>query len=384
LVVDIIVRGAGAPHAQMSSGPLPLGIARKEQIVSNFGEYLTRSEIWLHGASELADIHTQPQGNPRSISYSTPSMEAVRRLLKSYDLESSMEGMLYHHGVNDTFFLRTPRRQFALKLYQAGWRTRAEVHEEVAAIRHCYAKGVHVAMPIERRDGEYVSSMRAPEGTRWAILFPWATGQEPTYHNAAHAHGFGRLVGQMHAAMTDFTPRGARPNLDLDYLLHAPVKLLKLHLDHLPGVAARLDALYARIESKLRRIGGELTDWGFCHGDVGVHNARFDGDELMLFDFDFCGQGWQVSDLATFRWQARTVGAEDRAWEAFEAGYLHVRPEARDSLQFIDLFMMIKHLWNQAHCLRIRLRNGQVLRINDAFLEDTVIFCEKLEAARGG
>jgi Ser/Thr protein kinase RdoA (MazF antagonist) len=343
---------------------------------------LSRWQDWFRGCGQEVNIRPPHKAHPPFISYSTPSIHAVRRLLKSYDLEDRIDGMLYHHGVNDTFFVRTPSREFALKLYLTGWRTQDEVHEEVAAIRHCGTRGVRVAMPIARRDGQYVSSMRAPEGSRCAVLFPWASGQEPRYTNPEHARSFGRLVGQMHAAMTDFAPRSARQKLDLDYLLHGPVRQLKFHLDRLPAVATRLDGLYARIQSRVSRINGELSAWGFCHGDVGFHNVRLDADDLVLFDFDFCGPGWQISDLATFRWLARVEGNEAQAWNAFRDGYLQIRPAAVDSLQFIDVFMMIKHLWNQAHMIRINVRNGRIVFIDDKFLENTVVFCENLESAR--
>jgi Ser/Thr protein kinase RdoA (MazF antagonist) len=98
----------------------------------------------------------------------------------------------------------------------------------------------------------------------------------------------------------------------------------------------------------------------------------------MLFDFDFCGLGWQVTDVATYRWQARVEGAEQQAWDGFRQGYLEMQNSSTNSLQFVELFMMLKHLWNKAHMIRFYIRHGRMLHINDKFLEDAVSFCEKL------
>lgn len=334
----------------------------------------------LGGHASVTRSSTQQTNAPRLVSYSTPSIHAIRRLLRSYDVDQEVDGMLYHRGVNDTFFLCTRTQQFALKLYHAGWRTHDEVNEEVTATRYCGQNGVNVAMPIERRDGAYVSSMRAPEGTRWAVLFPWAQGDAPSYAEAGHIRQFGRVIGQMHEVMANFPSRSVRPKLNLNYLLRNPVEQIKSRLERLPAIAKRLETLHQRIESRLTRIDTASLPWGFCHGDVYIQNARYDGERLVLFDFDFCGQGWQIFDLATLSWHARRECAGPQAWSNFHAGYLEVRPNAAPSLPAIEVFMMIRHLWNKAHVINYSMKNGRVILINEPFLEDAVAYCEKLEA----
>jgi Ser/Thr protein kinase RdoA (MazF antagonist) len=318
----------------------------------------------------------------RSISYSTLSIQRVKQLFCEYGFEEPVEAALFFRGVSDTYVLSTSKRKFALKMYRVGWRSRDAITAEIAAIQHAASKGVSVAMPIARPDGGWITNVRAPEGARLAILLPWANGEPPRYTNASHATAFGSMVARLHLAGDDFHRYEARPRIDMNWLLRGPIECIKSRLHHLPSVAARLEKLRERIETRLQQVQGNLPDWGFCHGDVWQGNARIDEHTLTLFDFDLFGPGWRGFDLATYRWHARLHGAEEPAWGAFLQGYLRVRPAGADSLPHIDLLMMVRHLWTKAHLINLTSDFG-VAMLTDDFLEDSVLFCEKLAAERG-
>jgi Ser/Thr protein kinase RdoA (MazF antagonist) len=324
-----------------------------------------------------AKIHARRTHRP--ISYSTTSVEKIEHLFTQYPFEGPVEVTFYMLSVSDTYLLTTPASKFFLKVYRAGWRSQEALAQEIAAIEHAHARGVKVAVPIARRDGSWITYIRAPEGIRPAILFPWIKGRAPEYTDPRHAAAFGTAIAQLHLACEDFNRYDARPRFDLDFLFRRPIERIRSRLQELPAVAARLERLAVRLESRLSQVEGRLTDWGFCHGDIWADNARIDGDDLVLFDFDFFGPGWRVSDLAAYRWHARLKGSESIAWEAFSTAYLRVRPSAEQSLQYSDIFVMLRHLWFKAHNINRAFDVGAYL-LTDAFLEDTVSFCEKLEA----
>jgi len=143
-----------------------------------------------------------------------------------------------------------------------------------------------------------------------------------------------------------------------------------------PGLTARLDSIVDRIATQLRCRRDQLRDWGFCHGDFTDGNMRLDKQTLSIFDFDWCGSGWHVFDVATFRWMARLVGAEACSWEPFRKGYLQVRPDAADSLELTSLFVVLRHFWHTATCLQMANYLGAGA-LTDEFFEDFVEFCEQ-------
>jgi Ser/Thr protein kinase RdoA (MazF antagonist) len=166
--------------------------------------------------------------------------------------------------------------------------------------------------------------------------------------------------------------------MDVDYILESPLEWIKPRVNHLPLVTASLDALAGRIAARMTCAKKQLRDWGFCHGDIHADNARINGSDLVLFDFDSCGSGWRLFDLASYRWDARRQGVERLAWEPFIEGYLQVRPRTAESLEFVGLFMILRHLWVTAQWIGLADELG-VGFLSEDFLEDLVPFCEKIE-----
>jgi Ser/Thr protein kinase RdoA (MazF antagonist) len=336
-------------------------------------------EVCLPGAAEPSRriSHSAPP-RPRPIAYSTFSIDGIKQVLRAYDIDEPVEGTIFHRSMSDTYWLSTPQQQFALKIYMNNWRSREAITAELAAIRHAHARGVGVALPVARRDDGFITNVRAPEGQRSAVLFVWANGRPPKYSNSNHAYYFGQLLAKLHLAMEDFQCYTGRPHMDLDYMFRDPVSRIAARLGDLPEIARRFDRLANRIDEQLQREAVTIPDWGFCHGDVHIHNARIDGSRLVLFDFDMFGQGWRISDLATYRWQARRSGAEATAWPAFLEGYREIRPTIEESLRFTQLFMLMKHLWDKARYIAFA-EQFDAVRITEEFLEDAVAFCEQLE-----
>jgi Ser/Thr protein kinase RdoA (MazF antagonist) len=285
--------------------------------------------------------------------------------------------------VSDTYLLSAPDNRYALRIYRSTWRTREAILEELAVLEHLNNKGVAVAMPIPRRDGELITAIHAPEGLRHAVLFHWAGGRAPKYTDPAHAREYGRLLGKLHVAGDDLTLSSLRPCMDADWVLERPLERIRTRLRNMPTVAADLDALSARTRDRLNRASNRLCDWGLCHGDVWTNNARIDGNRLVMLDFDFCGPGWRLFDLASYRWHARLMGVEEAAWKPFIEGYLQVRPAGADSLGFIRLFMILRHLWTTAHFINRGPETG-ALFLPDEDLEKMVPFCEAIELEEHG
>ena len=328
----------------------------------------------------LRSSRARKRTRPLPILYSTLRAESIRGLLlRHYDFDDSLECIFFCRGVSDTYFVSAGAERFALKVFRCNWRSEEAILGELAAIRHVGSKGVDVAMPVPRRDGRWVCSIRAPEGVRKAVLFRWADGRAPKYTDEAQARRYGALLANLHIAGDDLQPTSARPRLDANYLFEAPVAKVLAHVQRKPTIARDLQRLVDRTGERLQRAAPELHDWGFCHGDVWSNNARLDGDRLVLFDFDFCGSGWQIFDLASYRWHARFEKQEDSAWPPFIEGYLQLRPLAARSLQFLGLFIILKQLWTTAHFIG-RLPETGAYFLSDDYLENMVPFCERIEA----
>lgn len=317
---------------------------------------------------------------PGTVIYSTFPSETIKQLVLShYDLDDSVECTFFSRGLNDTYRVSVQDRQFALRFYRSRWRTREAVVGEVRALLHLAGKGVPVAAPVARSDGELVTDVNAPEGPRCAVLFDWVQGDEPAYRNETHARLYGRLAAQLHIASDDLPSNSGRSPLDLNYLLERPLESLRPALKSRPQLAARFDAIVDRVRTRMENAKERLWDWGFCHGDLHFGNAHIDGEQLSLYDFDCCGPGWRVYDLATYRWAARIRQFEGGAWKPFKEAYLEVRPAAADTLELVPLFVILRHIWLQGYHVWNSVEDGVSFQ-NDGYFNYLVTFCEHLES----
>lgn len=112
-----------------------------------------------------------------------------------------------------------------------------------------------------------------------------------------------------------------------------------------PYLTDLAERLVGAVEAAIPRLS-----WGFCHGDLHGGNSLLDGDRLSLFDFEFCGVGFQAYDLAVFRWivEIHTVDRARQLWEAFCHRYSDVRPLPEEDRRASGPFVLVRHVWDLA------------------------------------
>lgn len=312
--------------------------------------------------------------------YSTLATEGMRNLvIEHYQLDDSLECELYARGFSDTYLLSAQEGRFALRVYRSQWRTRSAILAELSALRHLASKGIQVPLPVPRTDDRWITDINAPEGLRPAVLFHWLPGKALEYSSSKHARLYGELLARVHVAGEDLPCSNARPPLDMSCLFEKPLARIRRRSKSLPSVLQALDALVERMVPRIELARTELADWGFCHGDIYSGNALIHGDRLALIDFDCCGPGWRIADLASYRWHARYLGLEETAWEPFLTGYSQIRPAIAASLPFIGLFMMLKHFWVLQHWILFSAESG-ARNVPDDLLEKLIPACERIEA----
>lgn len=291
---------------------------------------------------------------------SVPALLA--KITADYTIDPPIDGHLLQLGLNDTFRLRTRSNRYIARVYRHGWRTRAEILYELEALRHLQARGVGVAAPIGRRDGELVDEVIAPEGMRYLVLFRNAEGEEPRYDEAAgaahagdrrsDAYLYGQSVARVHAATADFTCDHDRFALDLDYLLVQPLAKIQPFLRDRPADWEYLSSFTKSLHQRFEDGPIACLETGFCHGDFQGGNGHIQAcRSLTFFDFDCCGRGWRAYDLAVFRWQVAVNGLPLWVWDAFLAGYREERAIAAIDLAAISYFVAVRQVWIMGlHC----------------------------------
>lgn len=98
----------------------------------------------------------------------------------------------------------------------------------------------------------------------------------------------------------------------------------------------------ALARDRLGRIPRAAPDYGPIHADVLRENVLRTDTGLALIDFDDCGHGYRLHDLATALVQSLDEPHLPRIVAALLAGYRAVRPIPAGAAQDLALFVMLR------------------------------------------
>jgi len=217
-----------------------------------------------------------------------------------------------------------------------------DIRYELALLDHLSRHGVAVSTAVPRADGHPLGWVRAPEGWRAVALFTHAPGRIPDpapLGDAAHTSRIGAALAALHNAGDGFIPAHQRPPRDLTFLLDRPLATFRPLLAHRPAEWAYITGIADEMRASLTALAARGLSRGVVHRDPTSENATVTGDGTVTwYDFDFCGPGWTVQDVAAVYGTIRGCGHGEpqvRLWRAFLEGYRAVRPVTAAELDAI-------------------------------------------------
>ena len=226
----------------------------------------------------------------------------------------------------------------------------ASIRYELDLLTALAGRGVPVAAPIARRDGELLTPLAAVEGVRQLAVFPFARGEVAKPHpfiDAPWSFRVGVALAELHVAGARYTGEPARPPRDLTFYLESPLATIAPYLAAWPERWRALTTLAGTIRHRLAPLVAAI---GFVHGDPFNANASIaDDGQITWYDFDLCGPGWAAMDLAGAYGCTHLpdvpAGEQDRRWQAFLAGYRTVRPIAPVELAAVPALLAANRLF---------------------------------------
>jgi Ser/Thr protein kinase RdoA (MazF antagonist) len=281
--------------------------------------------------------------------YSTLSPQAlVSRVLANYDLEIIQNCQFWHRGLSDVYLIETPAKPSILRVSHHHWRCKSEIDFELELLDFLHLHQIPVASPIKTKHGNLSLEINAPEGKRYAALFPCAPGEIALGDlNLTQSRLLGETVAKLHQVGREFHPFVYRQPLTLDYLLDDSLEIIAPFLEYNPSDLKYLLGAIAEIKNELEDLSRESPYWGICWGDPHSGNVHFTKDNGMtLFDFDQCGYGWRVFDVAKFWQVSLQSGLSRKVREAFLKGYQSVEPLTEAEISALQALTQTAYIWS--------------------------------------
>lgn len=135
----------------------------------------------------------------------------------------------------------------------------------------------------------------------------------------------GFFLARLHQHSQQFVPpKGfVRPRLDEDGLLGAFPITLPIESEVLvsPQNQAVLQAAALQIRDRMQCLEQQSETFGLIHSDLHLGNCKFHKDKVQVFDFDDCGWGYYLYDLAVTLYYLRKRSEFPALRKALLKGY---------------------------------------------------------------
>lgn len=246
-----------------------------------------------------------------------------------------------------------------------------------------------IPRPLPATDGALLATVGV-EGVpkpRHCALFRWLPGRPPGPEvDAATAAAIGALAAGLHAHADRFVPPPdfARPTWDLDGLFPLaadPARLASRLSQHAQRILA---ATVARLRRQLAALRPGPADWGLIHADLHRGNLLVRQGRAGAIDFDDCGWGYRLFDLATVLSSLRRF-VPPRAFAPLRAalldGYARLRPLPAQLDAWLDAGTTLREL--QIVAFIAGSNNAAVRAWGPARLAEIIAGLEREERAEG-
>jgi len=160
-------------------------------------------------------------------------------------------------------------------------------------------------------------------------LFSWCPGRpiatkDLTLQQAAQ---LGVALARIHVASDSFVTTDSRYVLDERLLLERSLQQMRPALDLAsPEDVDFIENCATEVANRLHVFDAGPGGWGIIHADPQTMNCHFTPEGAVnFFDFDHCGYGWRVYDIAYSLRHTNAVSTGEQIRAAVIEGYESVR-----------------------------------------------------------
>jgi Ser/Thr protein kinase RdoA (MazF antagonist) len=288
----------------------------------------------------------------------------AQRALPHYGLDNARLSLI-QHSENTTFLVQAPADdastpapytpgRYLLRIHGAG-RHGAALPSLVAiqsellwldALRQETA--LTVPAPLSTADGALAVELATPELPRPRVcsILRWLDGRRMTETaRPRHFHQLGQLMAQLHNHAAAWSPpahfRRMRWDWDAffgDGIGFAGCSAAEAWALVPDAMRPLLELVAERAADAMRALGHDREVFGLIHTDLHLDNVIFARGQAQPIDFDDCGFGYWIYDMAVALWEERLKPDFEAKRAAFFAGYALHRPVPTEQLIYLDLF----------------------------------------------
>ncbi|MNB86208.1 serine/threonine protein kinase [compost metagenome] len=280
-----------------------------------------------------------------------------KRALKLWGYPNDTRMDLLNITENATYLLSHPDwdTHKVMRVHRIPYAEKDSIRSEIAWLLalNCDT-GIDVPKPLRGSNGDYVQTVISPEFNehRHVVCFEYEAGAAPIEnHDLSIYHKLGEIAAQIHLHSKEWVLPEYYQRIAWDWdgtfgeegnnFYGVSYKDSDV-LDE--GDLSILERCVRVIKNRLDRYGKSPDRFGLIHSDLRTANLLVDGDKIKVLDFDDCGMGWFMYDLASIFGFEEDRPDLDQVLAAVIEGYeQHIALSPEDK-QEIRSFIMLRRI----------------------------------------
>ncbi len=254
----------------------------------------------------------------------------ARTALEHYGLQQANIKLLQYED-NAVYHVKArENEQFVLRISAAEGHGATEQRSELLWLRALkHDTDLLVPVPVPTVKGEYLITVEGigVPAPRHCVLFRWVPGHIPTQKlSSAVVERIGEVTASLHQHAEHFVPPAwfVRPSWGWDRLF-GPSSVV-----HTKRGASELTAyernivrrVGIRVQEEFKTLDCEATRWGLTHADLHRGNIIISQNNIGVIDFDDCGWGYYLLDVATMLSSLYRMVGDVRDYAMLQRAYI--------------------------------------------------------------
>lgn len=258
---------------------------------------------------------------------------------------------LLNYTENATFKVTWDVNQIlVMRIHRIWYTSMNTIRSEISWIKSLLESKIKVPSPIETTGGDYIVSVDTIFGRRYVDCQRYEEGQTLCFNEDVNFEKIGEMLGNIHNNSSMFKKPKYYSRIDWDYdktfshnnNFHNELYLMNKYL----SIDEKRDIQSAAllIKHRLETYGKNSNNYGLIHSDCRFANILKRDDEYILLDFDDCGDGWYMYDLASVFGFNEDHPYFSEAQKRLFSGYLKVRILSEYDIEMFDTFILMRRI----------------------------------------
>jgi len=280
---------------------------------------------------------------------------AANAVLKKYPIEV-IKLKFINHGENTTFKIISQSDFFLLRIHRKNYHSKHAIKEELEWLKQLSENADFIQKPLRSYNGLLVEEIQIGNNldSRFCSVLTWVTGNmRHRSLNQKALFNAGQLAGYLH--QNTFKQKiEHRAYWDTEGLLGMNAKFGNLHTLKPEISKSEFKALEECRLMTIKKIetykNQKAMKFSMIHADLHFGNIIWKKNQPMPIDFDDCGHGPHMYDLAIilksvdYLFKSPSKNAKESFIEALFEGYTSTQDLSKDDLEILPYFKLTRNL----------------------------------------